>query len=66
MIVAKWINDGIDRCRVGFLPCHMVNHAVRYDGAVAQVTRIFSGDARVCDTAERLRYNAREAIITSM
>jgi hypothetical protein len=43
-IAAVWINDGIDRCCIGFLPCHMVAHAARYDGAVAQVTRIFSDD----------------------
>jgi hypothetical protein len=40
-IAAVWINDGIDRCHVGFLLHHMVKHAVRYDGAVAQVTRVF-------------------------
>jgi hypothetical protein len=52
-IAAVWVNDGIDRCRVGFLPRHMVKHAARYDGAVAQVTRVFSGDQEKCDTAER-------------
>ena len=51
-IAAIWINDGIDCCRVGFLPCHMVKHAARYDGAVAQVTRVFSGDPEASDTAE--------------
>lgn len=56
-IAAVWINDGIDRCRVGFLPRHMVKHAARYDGAVAQVTRVFSGDANVCDTAERRAFH---------
>jgi hypothetical protein len=35
-IAAIWINDGIDRCRVGFLPCHMVAHANHYDGAVGR------------------------------
>ena len=39
-IVAIWVTDGIDRCRVGFLPRHMVRHAARYDGALAQVTRV--------------------------
>ncbi len=52
-IAAVWVNDGIDRCRVGFLPRHMVRHAARYDGAVAQVTRVFSGDQEKSDTAER-------------
>ena len=52
-IVAIWVTDGIDRCRVGFLPRHMVRHAARYDGALAQVTRVFSSDPETCDTTER-------------
>jgi hypothetical protein len=52
-IAAIWVTDGIDRCHVGFLPCHMVKHAARYDGALAQVTRLFSGDLETCDSAER-------------
>jgi hypothetical protein len=34
-IAASWVTDGIDCCRIGFLPCHMVKHAARYDGALA-------------------------------
>ena len=52
-IVAIWVTDGIDRCRVGFLPRHMVRHAARYDRALAQVTRVFSSDPETCDTTER-------------
>ena len=52
-IAAIWVTDGIDRCRVGFVPRHMVRHAARYDGALAQVTRVFSGDPETCDSAER-------------
>ncbi len=51
-IAAMWINDGVDRCRVGFLPRHMLTHAARYDDTVAQVTRIFLGDPEASDTAE--------------
>jgi hypothetical protein len=56
-ITAIWINDGINRCRVGFLPCHMVAHANRYDGAVVQVIRIFSGDPTFCNSAERRMFH---------
>ena len=56
-IAAVWINDGVDRCRVGFLPRHMVKHAIHYDGAVAQITCVFSSDASVCDTAERRQFH---------
>jgi len=50
-IAAVWVTDGIDRCRVGFLQRHMVPHAARFDGALAQVTRVLSADDG--DTAER-------------
>jgi hypothetical protein len=52
-IVAIWVTDGIDCCRVGFLPRHMVRHTARYDWALAQVTRVFSSDPETCDTTER-------------
>jgi hypothetical protein len=51
-ITAIWVTDGIDRCRVGFVPRHMVQHATRYDGALAQVTRVFSSDPETCDSTE--------------
>ena len=50
-IAAIWVTDGMDRCRVGFLQRHMVKHAARYDGALAQVTRVLSKNDG--DTAER-------------
>jgi hypothetical protein len=50
-IAAIWVTDGIDRCRVGFLQRHMVAHAARFDGALAQVTKVLSADDG--DTAER-------------
>ncbi len=56
-IAAVWVNDGIDRCRTGFLPRHMVKHAERYDGALVQCVRVFSGDANVCDKAERRAFH---------
>ncbi len=52
-IAAVWVNDGIDHCHIGFLPRHMVKHAARYDGTLAQCIRVFLGDVNVCDTAER-------------
>jgi hypothetical protein len=52
-IVAIWVTDRIDHCRVGFVPRHLVRHAARYDGALAQVTRVFSSDPETCDSTER-------------
>ncbi len=45
-IACIWVTDGIDRCRVGFLKCHMLKHAWRFNGALAQVTKVFSADPR--------------------
>ncbi len=51
-IAAVWVTDGIDCCHVGFLKRHMVPHAVRFNGALAQVTNVFSSDPGSCDSAE--------------
>jgi hypothetical protein len=51
-IVAYWVSDGIDRCHVNFLPCPMVKHAMRYNGVLTQVTRVFSADPMCSNSAE--------------
>ena len=53
VIAAIWVTDGVDRCCVGFVPCHMVKHAAQYDGALVQVTCVLSDDAETCDLAEQ-------------
>ena len=58
-IACIWVTDGVDRCRVGFLMHHMVAHAMRYDGALAQVTRVYSGDSAECNSAERRMFHAK-------
>ena len=50
---AVWVTDGIDCCRVGFLPRHMVKHDTRYGRSLVQATRVFSADPTCCDSAER-------------
>ncbi len=66
-IATVWINDGIDCCRIGSLPHHMVAHANRYDGAVAQVIRIFSGDPTFCNSAEcRIVHKNRGCCLTAI
>jgi hypothetical protein len=52
-IACIWVTDGIDCCRVGFLKRHMLKHAWRFNGALAQVTKVFSADPRYCDSAEQ-------------
>ena len=58
-IACIWVTDGVDRCRVGFLMRHMVAHAARNDGALTEVTRVFSGDEKECSREERQMYHAK-------
>ena len=71
VITAIWVTDRIDCCRIGFVPCHMVQHAARYDGALAQVTHVFSDNPEICDTTERRMFfknkgYCRVAIISTL
>jgi hypothetical protein len=56
-IAAYWVSDSIDCCRVGFLPPHMVKHVACYNGALAQVTRVFSNDPMCSNTAEHCMFH---------
>ena len=38
-----WISEGIDCCRVGFLPRHLLKQWQVYDGRIAQVVDIYKG-----------------------
>jgi hypothetical protein len=51
-IAAYWVTDGINRCHVDFLECNMVKQATCFNGALVQVTCVFSVDPTCCDTAE--------------
>ena len=52
-ITSIWVTDGVNCCRIGFVPHHMVKHTTRYDGALVQVTRVLSDNAETCDTVEQ-------------
>ena len=41
VITAYWVTDGVDRCRVGFLPRHSICHALDFDGRLVQVVDMF-------------------------
>ena len=49
-IAAFWVSDGIDCCRVGYLPKAYVKNWKQYDGALVQVVEVYSGD---CDSPTR-------------
>jgi hypothetical protein len=41
-IAAYLVSDGIDCCRVGLLPRHLVKHWQHYDGKLAQVIEVYA------------------------
>ena len=36
------MSDGVDRCLVGYLHCHQVKHLNKLEGALCQVTEVYS------------------------
>ncbi len=43
-LAINWVSNGIDRCRVGFLPKAYVPHAKLWDGVLCQVVFVGSAD----------------------
>jgi hypothetical protein len=68
-IIAYWVTDVVNCCHVGFLPCHMVRHTTRYNGALVQVTRVFNVDPTCCNTTEHHAFHKNNwcclAVITT-
>ena len=49
VLVAHWVMNDVDRCQVVFISYHLVKHGVSFDGALAQVTEVYSvDDKKVC------------------
>lgn len=42
-VAPNWVTDGVDRCRVGFLPKFQAKHWKKYEGRLAQVTEFYRG-----------------------
>ncbi len=40
-VTINWVTDGVDRCRVGFLPRAYALEGAIYDGVLCQVTEVF-------------------------
>ena len=40
-----WVSDDVDRCLVGFLHCHQVKHLNKLEGALCQVTEVYSDNS---------------------
>ena len=54
-IAAHWVTDGVDRCRVGFLPRCAVKNKDAFDGKLAQITEFLDGSSSAGDRAKSHR-----------
>ena len=48
-LAAYWVTDGVYRCKVGFLPRHLIKHKDNYDGKTAQIVEFL--DTSTCPSA---------------
>jgi 5-methylcytosine-specific restriction endonuclease McrA len=44
-LAAYLVSDGVDSCRVGFLPRHLLKHSTKYDGLLAQIIDVYSKES---------------------
>ena len=45
-IAAYWVSDGVDRCRVGYIPKFHVTHWTSLEGTLAQITEIYTEESK--------------------
>ena len=73
-LAVYWISDGIDRCRVGFLPRHLMKQWQLYDGRIAQVVELYEGsesptkrrkNTRNCGCCEAVFIDNRQEVETT-
>ena len=51
-LAVYWVTDGIDRCRVGFLPRHLLKHQAAYNGKLAQIVEFIAESNSPADRAK--------------
>ncbi len=58
VVLAYWVTDSVEHCRVGFLPCFMVaKHADGVNRLLAQVTEVFDGHNESAAIREKVYRN---------
>ena len=57
-LAVYWVTDGIDRCRVGFLPRHLLKHQAAYNGKLAQIVEFVAESNSPADRAKSHRCEA--------
>ena len=68
-ITVNWVTDGVDRCRVGFLPRAYALEGAIYDGVLCRVTEVFSKSDPSCVIREKWYKNkvfARATVISAL
>ena len=45
LVLTYWVSEGVDRCLVGYLHCHQVKHLNKLEGALCQVTEVYSDNS---------------------
>jgi hypothetical protein len=68
-IAVYLLSDGIDRCRVGSLPRHLLKHWKRYDGVLARIVDVYSKDSASPTNRRKFHHNKGccvAAIISSL
>ena len=59
-----WVSDGVDQCLVGFLHRHQVKHLNKLEGALCQVTEVYSDNSESPTKRHKHKKNFGCAIVT--
>lgn len=63
-IAAYWVTEGVDRCRVGFLPRHLIIHWKHYEGRLAQIIDIHGEESD--SPLKRRKFHANRGCCVAM
>ena len=58
-----WVSDGVDRCLVGYLHCHQLKHLNKLEGALCQVTEVYSDNSDSPTKRHKHKKNFGSAIV---
>ena len=62
-IAAFWVSDGVDRCRVGYLPKFHVKHWKLLDGALAQIIEVYHQESDSPTKRQKCHRNSGCAVV---
>lgn len=63
-LAVYWVTDGVDRCRVGFIPRYALREKHKYDGVLAQITTLYNKcEDKMAKAFSKRNYGACKATI---